>query len=329
MVLLTAAVDLISGMCLTFGILLTGGSIFVVLYNSVPAWTAILSRFILQRKLNAIQIAGVGLVCVGLVMNVLGTNLQLSHNDDKDVDDSVGEAAGRNAAHIVILGSMIVLAGSLMHSLMYVLSDLSMSPQDFAADPSTTDNEHDEEEKKKKGGPAATAVTGEIWSCCLGSLEVCFMTVWVFVGILNHGFFEDEDGMSSRSANPPIPKVISGFLGLVLIDAAHAAAFFTMLKNLGAVASALLKGLQAIVVIALSAVLYCPAEESQCLTWIKFISAVVVISGVMGYGFGSRKRENPAVITNNMFGSQSRLYESSNSLELSVSETEVLVYGST
>ena len=67
----------------------------------------------------------------------------------------------------------------------------------------------------------------------------------------------------------------------------HAGAFFTLLKNIGAVASALLKGVQAIVVIALSAIFYCPTEESQCLTTMKAISAMTVMSGVVGYGIGS------------------------------------------
>ena len=72
-----------------------------------------------------------------------------------------------------------------------------------------------------------------------------------------------------------------------MIDLLHAGAFFTLLKNIGAVASALLKGVQAIVVIALSAIFYCPTEESQCLTTTKAISAMTVMSGVVGYGIGS------------------------------------------
>jgi hypothetical protein len=83
-------------------------------------------------------------------------------------------------------------------------------------------------------------------------------------------------------------SVLTGFLGLVLVDAVHASAFFTLLQNMGTVALALLKGIQAVVVVGLAAVLYCPTEEAECLTWIKSASAVIVVSGVLGYGIGSR-----------------------------------------
>ena len=120
-----------------------------------------------------------------------------------------------------------------------------------------------------------------------------FMTLWVVIGIALYGFDDRDDGnQESASADlnvntAPLPKAILGFLSLVVIDLLHAGAFFTLLKNIGAVASALLKGVQAIVVIALSAIFYCPTEESQCLTTMKAISAMTVMSGVVGYGIGS------------------------------------------
>eukprot|EP00547_Thalassionema_nitzschioides_P013384 CAMPEP_0194262430 /NCGR_PEP_ID=MMETSP0158-20130606/46543_1 /TAXON_ID=33649 /ORGANISM="Thalassionema nitzschioides, Strain L26-B" /LENGTH=143 /DNA_ID=CAMNT_0039002587 /DNA_START=826 /DNA_END=1254 /DNA_ORIENTATION=- len=82
-------------------------------------------------------------------------------------------------------------------------------------------------------------------------------------------------------------SVLLGFSGLVLIDTVHAASFFTLLKSVGAVTSALLKGVQCLVVMALSALFYCPTEPSQCLTGMKIFSALLVLTGVAGYGAGS------------------------------------------
>ena len=132
MVFLTALVDLISGMCLTFGLLLTGGAIFVILYNSCPAWTAILSRFLLGKKLTVLQVGGVILVCIGLVTNVFGSQLQMTSSNGKDTQGKnalVGVATEeeKNASYLIIVRSVIVLFGSLLHSLMFVLSDMSMS----------------------------------------------------------------------------------------------------------------------------------------------------------------------------------------------------------
>ena len=315
MIVYTALVDLVSGMCLTFGLLLTGGAIFVVLYNSCPVWTAILSRFILKRSLNRIQIVSVIMVCIGLMMNVLvNSNHARGQEQEETLDQSLVQKEEHGFSLILIVGSAIVLVGSLLHSLMFVLSDMSMSimHQHESMESNLTSN-RDTNQKDKDGIP------GEIWSCCLGMLEVGFMLAWVTFGILISGFDDEnhremrvDDGIKHKTIfDAQILKIILGLMTLTIISCVHAASFFKLLKNLGAVASALLKGVQAVVVVLLSAVLYCPFESSQCLTWSKFISMMIVISGVFGYGLGSRK---------NLTNSKSSL-EFSNSK----SETESLI----
>jgi drug/metabolite transporter (DMT)-like permease len=303
MVFLTALVDLISGMCLTFGLLLTGGAIFVILYNSCPAWTAILSRFLLGKKLTVLQVGGVILVCIGLVTNVFGSQLQMTSSNGKDTQGKnalVGVATEeeKNASYLIIVGSFIVLFGSLLHSLMFVLSDMSLNSLHQYDEVSASSciggmaPVHLDDDDKNKKDSHASSVTGEVWSCCLGSLETVFMTIWVTMGISMYGFNSNSDAKAAANEERvPWQKAAFGFCALVVIDAVHSGAFFTLLKNIGAVASALLKGVQMIVVVALSAVLYCPTERSQCLTWIKAISAVIVLSGVMGYGLGNTKSE--------------------------------------
>jgi len=283
MILCTALVDLISGMSLTFGILLTGGAIFVVFYNSCPAWTALFSRIILKKYLNWIQIASVASVCAGLILNVLGSQSQLS-KEGTNPNEGGEDNDSSMKVHLVLIGSFIVLLGSLLHSLMFVISDLTMSM------------------KKQKSD---LVLTGEIWSCCLGSLETCFMVLWVVIGIILFGFSEKvQDSFHKEKANVDTKvdidspshsiyiSVLLGFGGLVLIDAIHATAFFKLLKNVGATTSALLKGVQCLVVMVLSALFYCPTEPSQCLTGMKILSALLVLVGVTGYGAGSIFKPN-------------------------------------
>ena len=298
MVILTSIVDLISGMCLTFGILLTGGAIFVILYNSCPAWTALLSKFWLKRNdITKIQFMGVALVCIGLVSNILGNN---STNDTNE-NDTKSSYFGTS----VIFGSIIVLVGSLLHSLMFVLSDASL--QSFRQQ--ENNHKHYDDEKYKKNvnsslslrlssslSPTTTSntaisISGEMWSCCLGTIEASFMTFWVLIGILTTGFYSNDEyqqRQQQQNHQPSLTYILGGFTLLILIDAAHAAAFFTLLKNIGAVASALLKGIQAVVVILLSALFFCSSEgDGQCLTWNKIASATLVLSGVFAYGVGA------------------------------------------
>lgn len=276
MILMTAFVDLISGMCLTLGLLYTGGGIFVILYNSCPMWTALLSFFWAGKKLNLVQILGVSLVSVGLIMNVYGSSTQQSKSQSTEMN------------HMVIFGSCVVLIGSFLHSLMFVLSDYSMKKNygnDGTDDISKNDNN-------------SNTISGEIWSSCLGSIEATFMFFWVFIGILLTGFHDNyhndyagDDINQMVIQNNSVTHAFFGFISLVFISAIHAFAFFRLLKNLGAVASALLKGIQAIVVIGISAVFYCgPTNPEQCLTMTKFMSAFVVLTGVLLYGVGSNAK---------------------------------------
>lgn len=266
MILATALVDLVSGMCLTFGLLLTSGAVFVVLYNSCPAWTALLSRVLLRKRLNATQIIGVSLVSLGLVANVRASEQQVD---------------GTDLSLSIVLGSCVVLFGSFLHSLMFVVSDFAMKTNDRVVD-----------EHGSNGGGDSVVITGEIWSCCLGSLESTFMFFWVALGILFGGFRERQHEPRPTNTATTTPAVFFGFVCLVIVNTVHAFSFFRLLKNMGAVASALLKGVQAIMVIAISAVVYCPTEEAQCLTRSKLLSSIVVLSGVLSYGYGSYLRTN-------------------------------------
>jgi len=264
---LTATVDLVSGMMLSGGIFLTGGAVFVVLYNSCPVWTALLSKYALGRPLSSGQSVGVCLVCMGLIANVLANSR--THSAD------VGK--------VVSFGSVIVLAGCVLHSAFFVLSDKFLRG---AGHNNCHGNEEYVDTKSNSGG--GITIQAPIWSCCLGSMEAGFMTLFVFAQIHFRGFREEQDSSASCSAS----TFSKGFVALFLLDAVHAAAFFLLLKQIGAVGSALLKGAQAVVVVILSAIFFCSKEESQCLTSAKAGSIVLVLSGTIWYANESNKISN-------------------------------------
>lgn len=197
----------------------------------------------------------------------------------------------------VMAGCVFVLLGSLLHSLMFVLSDFSMNNLHLNYEEVSLGKKEtisiDISYKQTKGA-VDNSIPGEIWSCCLGSIESCFMIAWVMIGVGIHGFTDKGDSDSSevtdeKSFRGYHASSLVGILGLIFIDAVHASTFFSLLQNMGAVAAALLKGVQAVAVIGLSALLYCPTEETECLTWRKTMSAILVVTGVVGYGFGSKR----------------------------------------
>jgi len=268
---LTAVVDLISGMMLTFGLLQTGGGVFVVLYNSCPMWTALLTWCVLGRRLGAMQLAGVAAVCVGLVVNVLGSATAAATTGES------GATTSRDSG-TVVFGSLVVLAGSLLHSLMFVLSDMALC------------------DEKNRGTDAEEFVmSGQMWSSCLGMLEALFMTFWVLAHVAAGGFY-DVVADAQMPETSSVGAAVRGFALLLFVDAVHAASFFQLLQKMGALPSALLKGVQAVAVVGLSVLFYCPmgrleekmGDETACLTPLRALSVILVVLGVCAYGYASR-----------------------------------------
>ena len=244
-----AAVDLSSGMLLTGGLFLTGAGTFVVLYNSTPAWTALLSKYFLGRSLATKQTVGVTLVCVGLIVNVVGTTEQLSHS----------ETAAAQAA----LGSLITLVGCVLHAAFFVLSDRSL--------------------RGKNNDAADAQIPPTLWSSCLGSVEMTVMSVYVAAGIGTRGF--QPEGTAPDACT--LADLRTGLGLMLLVDALHSAAFFLLMRRVGAVGSALLKGTQSVAVVLLSAAFSCPREEAQCLTPAKGASVGLVVGGTLLYAAAS------------------------------------------
>ena len=258
---MASIIDWISGMLCTGGILLTGGAIFVILYNSCPAWTALLSWLCLNQSLSSIQLLGIILVILGLIANVWGTKATTTTT-----------TTSTNTTGVVI-GSLVVLAGSFLHSAMFVVSDYALNANQKA---STT----------KKIPPT-------IWSCCLGTLESIAMILWVSGHIYHNGFHDTTTTtMESNTTEDTMSFVVMGFIGLLLVDAFHAVSFFALLSSLGAIGSALLKGVQTIIVVILSGIFFCSVDTpQQCMTVSKGISMFMILSGVFTFAFGKKNNK--------------------------------------
>lgn len=91
------------------GASLAGPSIFAIIYSSVTVWTAVWSRFVLDRRLSYAQWLAVMIVFGGLTLTATGS-LDL----------------GRSVAH----GTFLVVIGSALHAGSYVWSEAVMNGED-------------------------------------------------------------------------------------------------------------------------------------------------------------------------------------------------------
>jgi drug/metabolite transporter (DMT)-like permease len=103
--ILLAFVEICSaGLCFT-GLVSAGSAVFTVIYSSVTVYTALFSRLFFGRELHYMQWGGVFLVMLGLISSSIGSSF------NKDDNNEVG------------LGVIMIIIGSMFHSLVYILSE--------------------------------------------------------------------------------------------------------------------------------------------------------------------------------------------------------------
>ena len=116
---------------------------------------------------------------------------------------------------------------------------------------------------------------GVVIVAALGASEAVVLLLWILLSRLVHGSFVGH----STSYRAALAACV-----LILINAIHSAAFFRIIDQIGAVASALMKGVQTCLVFCVSAVLFCAVDSAQCFSTLKAVSCVLVVGGVVVYG---------------------------------------------
>jgi len=235
---LCATLDMTAGWLLYAGLLRTGGAIFTVIYSSCTAWTALFAWW-QGSTLHQWQWAGVALVTTGLGLNGLANQHAASSDDNNPV----------------LVGALLCLGGSVVHSLFVVAlnkrlrdSEMTMTPLELCG--------------------------------LMGTIETATLVVKLMA---SHNIPQ----LSGSQMSLVLPAVLL----LVGSNWLHAISFFEVLHTAGPVVSALLKAIQTICVFVLSSVLFCDmaTEAAQCITFAKSLSVGVLVSGLLAYGYGHAK----------------------------------------
>ena len=238
-----ALVDIIAQSTNYTGATLAGPTIFAIIYSSVTVWTAIYSRIMLQRKLRLTQWVGIFIVFGGL---------------------SITARSSVSVGPDVFHGAVLVILGSSLHAMTYVLSEVIMGSQ------STSSSEK---------------ISVEMNCAIQGVIASTVYILWQIVYTRSH--FEDKIYLPMREAGTSIEKASVILLSLSLSNLIHAYSFFYTLKHFpgGATSAGVMKGVQAVLVFIFSSMVYCGSigGEEMCFSTIKFISLVVVIGGMLLY----------------------------------------------
>lgn len=239
---------------------LAGPTVFAIIYSSVTIWAAIFSRILLSRSLVIFQWAGVCLVVVGLALTAI---------DSKTV--------GKN----VFAGAILILVGSSFHGLTYVMSERIMTPSHIISSVNGTHKEPEHLSIK-----ANCAVQGIV-------AMVLFLLWQIFYTLPR---IEPLILEPMREAGTSALHALIILVTITLANYVHSITFYVTLRHFpgGATSAGVLKGLQAVLVFAVSAMILCERWGGNEMCWSnsKGISLVVVVSGIMIYGTFTEKKGN-------------------------------------
>ncbi|CAB9521565.1 Transporter permease protein [Seminavis robusta] len=231
------------------GAALTGPTIFAIIYASVTIWAAIYSQVFLGRRMNTFQWCAVILVFGGLA---------LTANDSVETG-STG----------IIHGLILVVAGSSMHGLFYVMSEAVMTTGTSPQERLTV--------------PQNCAVQGMTASACFA--------VWQFLYTLPH--FEARLLEPMQTAGTSLLQALFLLVIFGAVSFVHSITFYHTLRHLpgGSTSAGVFKGLQAVLVFVFTHAIFCHrvGGPEMCFTQIKLFSLVTVAGGVAWYGHATSK----------------------------------------
>lgn len=227
------------------GSALAGPTLFAIIYSSVTVWTAVFSMLLLQRNLTPWQWLAVLVVFCGLGV----TGFQSTTLGSK-----------------VIHGSLLVLCGSIMHALTYVMSEGIMSKDNVSVQ-------------------ANCAIQGLVATVCL--------SMWQLLYTRSH--WEEAIAEPIQAAGTTwytVAGILSAFFAANIV---HSLCFFHTLKHFpgGATSAGIMKALQAVLVFVFSSIVYCGrlGGPEMCFSMLKLISLVVVTGGVVLFGRATETKQ--------------------------------------
>ena len=239
---LISIIDIFSQTMNYTGATMAGPTIFAVIYSSLTIWTAIYSRIILKRAMNFEQWFGVFCVFGGLILTGFHSM-------------KLGEE--------VFHGVQLVVLGSSLHGLVYVLFETVMTTGEYMPVRMTC------------------ALQGIIASIAYG--------LWQIIYTRNHFQELVLTPMEASHTSTGTAWLILSSLGLSNLF--HALAYFNTLKFFpgGATSAGIMKGLQAVLVFVASSVLLCGkiGGEEMCFSLSKLFSLIVVLLGITIFGKGT------------------------------------------
>merc|ERR1712137_74456 len=126
----------------------------------------------------------------------------------------------------------------------------------------------------------------------MATVETSMLAIWQFTYTIPRWDEVIEHPMEEKGTTGAGVFII--FAAIAFANFVHSASFFYLLKHLGAVSAAVMKGLQAVLVFVMADIIFCGAHEHQCIDAYKLVSLVIVVGGVLAYAAVTSRLSAPA-----------------------------------
>lgn len=235
-ILLVTILDMVSYALNTNGLVYAGSATYTIIHSSLTVFTALLSYYFLRVKPNRVQ-------CSGIVMIIIGLAIALYNADSDGID--------------VFFGAILILLGTMMHSMTYIISEYILVKVEDAVSP-------------------------ELLCSISGLIPATFYSFWQLIYTIPHYQTVVLDNI--HRAHGSSSTILTCYLLLGVAAFFHSTLFYFLIHHMGSTSTSVSKILQSLVLFISSHIAFChPNRKAQCLTTSKGVSFAVVLVGVLLY----------------------------------------------
>lgn len=237
------------------GLSIAGSGLYQVVFSGATVFTALLSTFLLRKRLTIPQWLCVAVITTGLMI----TAEQVTH------------ASTEAGAASLVSGISFVLVSCLFYSTNYVIAEHFL-------DPTRADTHQDEP-------TVLPPPSGLDLSLYTGGSCLLLFGVYVSMHTIPNWNLLVTSSIQRHHGNTTL--ILEEYLYLTIASFFHAISHYDVVATVGAVPIGVCNAIRAVSVFGVSSLLFCTHQASQCYNSRKGVSTAIVILGALGYSAAS------------------------------------------
>lgn len=236
-IILISLLDMISYAMNIHGLIYAGSVTYTIVHTSLTVYTAAFSMLFFDFELSRMQLIGVSVTIFGLLLAIVNAEMDGAE---------------------VLFGTILILIGTLIHSLTYIATEYVLIKVEDAISP-------------------------ELLCSISGFIPALFYAAWQVMYTIPNYDQVIVESIETAHGDADIVTLCYVLLGLAAF--VHSTLFYYLIHSLGSTMTSSSKIIQALIIFVASHYAFCPARKSQCLTTSKTVSFAATLVGIAMYSF--------------------------------------------